>query len=102
MSKKIKWACPKCGAPPNDHGKGGADACRDELSRHSRDCAGFLCECEDSFTAESHGESADDPCESAVCHHCGWEGTFPVPAIDPKKLRGWKKTAWEAGWRPKS
>lgn len=90
--KKIKWACPKCGATPDAHGRGPCE------TRYG-ECLGFLCECA-CDTADDHGEHADDPCASAACYHCGWAGTFPVPAVDPKKLKGWAKQAWTAGWRP--
>ena len=96
---KYKWECPKCGAVPDKHGKGGSDKCEDRLSRHRRDCVGFVCEC-DGDMEDTHGESNHDPCRNAHCYHCTWSGTFPPTAIDPKKLKGWKKTAWEAGWRP--
>jgi hypothetical protein len=94
--KKVKWACPKCGAEPNGkHGKGGVAKCE-----HGRepDCYGFVCECADD--SEEHGDSADNPCHVANCYHCGWGGTFPVPLFDPKKLKGWAKQAYAAGWKP--
>jgi hypothetical protein len=94
MVKRIRWACPKCGANADRHGKG---VC---LNSEPGACAGFLCECDDPYTALAHGESHDDPCENAYCYHCGWGGTFPVPLFDPKKLTGWAKTALANGWKP--
>lgn len=94
MNGKTKWACPKCGADANAHGKGGADKCR--KNQYGRECQGFLCECE-SDASEDHGESHEDPCPEANCYHCGWGGQFPMK---PLKLKGWAKTAWDAGWRP--
>lgn len=97
----IPWKCPRCDAGPNTRGKGGRDAC-DELSgsgRYTRECQGFLCLCEES-TSESHGDTLDDPCPNAVCHHCGWSSSFPVGPFNPAKLKGWAKTAWSEGWRP--
>ena len=105
------WKCPKCTAPPNDHGRGGADLCKSRGS--SSYCEGFLCGCNDvlldgdfateertSITADDYGNTLDNPCRNATCHHCGWAGTFPVGAVNPDKLRGWAKTAWANGWRP--
>ena len=60
------------------------------------DCEGFICEC-DSDDAD-HDEA--HPCPEARCYHCGWEGVFPPPSYDPKKLTGWARTAYAAGWRP--
>lgn len=89
----IQWACPKCAAPANKHGKGGDEACRDR-NHGSSDCAGFLCMCDDEGSPH-HGESFADPCTEATCYHCGWRGTFPVK---PKGLAKWEKTALDAGW----
>ena len=91
---KIIWACPKCGALPNEHGKGGADKCGEGY----RGCQGFLCNCD--ADEEGHGESYENVCSNAVCYHCGWNDSFPQLPIDPKKLKGWMKTAWGEGWRP--
>ena len=85
--EKIKFECPKCGATPNEHGKGD---CR------NRYCMGFVCEC-DGDTAETHGDSYSDPCPNANCDHCGWFGKFPKP---PGKILPWEKKALEAGWTP--
>ena len=95
---KVKWACPKCGAGPNRHGKGGASACAEVGLGFSSwtACHGFLCECT-AETEKNHGTSQDDPCSAAACYHCGWSGTFPLP---PFQLKGWAKTAWDEGWRP--
>jgi len=57
---------------------------------------GLICECEGEI-GKKHGEDPNDPCHDARCHHCGWAGT--MPATTPK-LKGWAKTAWDAGWRP--
>lgn len=91
---KIEWACPKCGALPNSHGKGGEGACK--RARHDIGCGGFLCECMHE-TARGHGSSFEDPCESAVCDHCGWGGTFPQK---PRGLQAWERKALDAGWTP--
>jgi hypothetical protein len=95
---KVKWACPKCGADANGHGRGGYEKCLEHRGfRRGEDtdsCNGFLCEC-DGDTGEHHGESFDDPCYEARCHHCGFIGTFPVK---PKGLLPWEKKALEAGW----
>ena len=94
-SKSIEWACPKCEAPANKHGK---NECRD---RHTRggDCPGFLCECEDGATSEQadHGTTFANTCSNAVCYHCGWFGHFPVK---PRGLAPWEKKALDAGWSP--
>ncbi len=96
-----RWKCPRCGSTPNEHGKGGADACVD--SRGRKNCMGFLCEC-DEISLEDHGESVARACKNAVCYHCGWgtngkkkEGTFPLPE---RKLEAWEKKAIAAGWIP--
>lgn len=91
----IKWACPKCGADANKHGKGGEDKCQE--GRHGSECQGFLCECDNNEPGADHGQTHEDPCPEANCYHCGWGGVFPPK---PAKLKGWAKTAWEAGWRP--
>lgn len=92
---KIKWACPKCGADANKHGKGGREKCKDRHGSNDA-CNGLLCEC-DAEENDTHGESFETPCTNAVCHHCGWEGTFPAK---PKGLQAWEKRALEAGWTP--
>lgn len=86
----IPWACPKCGAKPDHHGKGGADACLEE----STICQGLICECEDEG-GDDHGETFAEPCRHANCYHCGWGGTVPQR---PKGLQAWEKKAPEAGW----
>lgn len=98
------WHCPKCNAPANDHGKGGREKCKERTTF----CDGLICQC-DEEDSDAHGTPAE-PCPDAYCHHCEWGGQVPgrqaVAAykaeqrIDPKKLRGWAATAWEAGWRP--
>lgn len=95
--KKVKWACPRCGALPDKHGKGGATKCRNQ-NTFDDGCQGFLCDCEDE--AADHGDTYETCCHAATCHHCDWVGVFPPPPLDLKKLPPWAKTAWEAGWRP--
>jgi len=85
---KFDWACPKCDADANEHGKG---MC---LNFNSDDCSGFICDCSDD-TGQDHGTSFAKPCPEANCYHCGWGGTFPVK---PKGLQAWEKKALEAGW----
>ncbi len=72
----MKWACPKCGAEANGHGKGGAEKCREH---GSGGCSGFICECENE-SDEKHGAMLKTPCPEAHCYHCGWGGTFPTKA----------------------
>jgi len=88
---KIEFKCPKCGALPNEHGKGGGLKCNE---RRHESCMGFICDCNDD-TGETHGESFEDPCPEANCYHCGWGGVFPVK---PKGLQAWEKKALDAGW----
>lgn len=103
MAIKIEWACPKCGAVANAHGKGGSNKCEDRLSRNGEDCSGFICECDgdeggiDIATEGGHGECFSNPCPTATCYHCGWGGTFPKR---PKGLQPWERKALEAGWAP--
>lgn len=92
MSGRVKWACPRCGAPANKHGKGGAAECKAPYA----ECTGFLCQCDG--TGRYHGLSLDEQCAYALCDHCGWWGEFP----ECPPLKGWQKTAWDAGWRPTS
>lgn len=76
------FKCPKCGATPDKHGKG---ECEQGVNG-SRDCGGFICECEGDGGAK-HGESVNDPCHNARCFHCRWAGTVPMEkAEDPLKL----------------
>lgn len=91
---KVKWACPNCQASANEHGKGGAEKCKDSQPKY---CQGFLCECNDDGENEDHGTSFAMPCTEAICHHCGWGGQFPVK---PKGLQAWEKKALDAGWAP--
>ncbi len=88
---KVKWACPRCTAPANNHGKGGEEKC---MNRHSGACSGFICDC-DEDTTKDHGVTFDDPCPQANCYHCGWGGEFPAK---PTGLKPWEKKALEAGW----
>lgn len=93
---RVPWACPKCGAEANEHGKGGEDKCAhmQHNGRGAGACMGFICNC-DGDTGPDHGEIYDDPCDEALCYHCGWGGTFPKPL---KGLQAWEKKAIEAGW----
>lgn len=86
------WKCPKCGAAPEEHGKGGKEKC--VWAPHSDICLGFICHCDDDGTS-GHGESLANRCPAAVCHHCDWYGKFPVI---PRGLQPWEKKALEAGW----
>jgi hypothetical protein len=87
----IPWECPRCGAPANGHGKGGRDECK---SGGRKECQGFICECDDS---ESTCGTFEHPCPNAVCHHCGWSGTFPRP---PRHAKPWERRALASGWTP--
>jgi hypothetical protein len=99
VGHKVTWACPKCGAHPDTHGKGGYQACLSPQVRPGADsCSGFLCECHDD--SPGHGESIDKQCLEARCYHCGWCGEFPQRPFTTKDLPQWAKTAWAAGWRP--
>ena len=89
---KVEWKCPSCGAPPNEHGKGGVNECD---TGSSNECSGFICDC--SVDEKEHGESQDKPCLEALCYHCGWGGRFPPL---PKKLKPYEKQALAAGWTP--
>lgn len=88
----MKWACPKCGAEPDKHGKGACCA-----ASVGPCCDGFLCDCDDEGATPDHGETHAHPCPSAKCYHCGWEGRFPRP---PRNMKPWEKTALAAGWAP--
>ena len=98
-STKVPWACPECGAKWNEHGKDGAEGCKDRWAPDGT-CQGLVCECEDnqrSGSAPDHGETFSDVCRNAVCYHCGWEGSLPRK---PKGLQAWEKKALDAGWLP--
>jgi hypothetical protein len=41
--------------------------------------------------------SYENPCENAVCYHCGWRGTFQMT---PRKDMAWEKKALANGWTP--
>lgn len=88
----FKWACPKCGAEPMKHGKGG---CRDHATMGR--CNGFLCDCSSEETMDDHGATLKNACPCAHCYHCDWEGSFPKK---PKGLASWEKSALDAGWMP--
>lgn len=70
-------------------------------ARRGRFVRSFLCECwdvyDDFVDSKEHGHAFADPCTNAVCHHCGWHGTFPTL---PKKAAPWEKKALAAGWTP--
>ena len=85
----FPWACPSCGAKANAHGRGRCNGLRDTA------CLGFICDMCDG--GPHHGQSLTDPCDSAVCHHCGWSGRYPKAA---GKVLPWEKTALAAGWLP--
>lgn len=89
----VPWACPGCGAKYDGHGKG---ECQSLTQSGGGNCGGFICEC-DFETTDGHGDTPEDPCGHARCHHCEWAGTFPPL---PYKLKGWAKKAWDEGWRP--
>lgn len=96
---QIEWACPRCAAPPNKHGRG---ECKDRFARGSS-CPGFICECDSSLEdferseREDHGLVFTNLCPTAHCFHCGWSGDFPVK---PRGLASWEKKALDAGWSP--
>lgn len=108
--KKTEWKCPRCRAVAHVHGRG---PCA-EGAPESEHCAGFLCHCEakgndgPEVKAFLHGMVESNKCHNAQCSHCGWAGTSPAnaldymlgAAIDPTKLKGWAKKAYEAGWVP--
>jgi hypothetical protein len=96
---KSPWKCPECGTTPDKHGKGGNIACQYREGRIGS-CEGLICEC-DGDTRRDHEQTQDDVCENAHCYHCGWGDRMSQEAIDPAKLKGWKKKAWDAGWWPK-
>ena len=64
--QRFKFECPKCGATPGVHGRGGDDKCTDgDL------CAGIICNCDldtPGYDESDHGESHAHPC-SARCYH---------------------------------
>lgn len=117
----MKWRCPRCFAPEQQHGRG---PCKWRDTDHGYYCDGFLCHCEIDGAIEdiNHGFDATNPCKTAQCHHCGWRGQFPPNGLDvitgmldvavsaetspitynfkPEDLKGWAKQAWDAGWRP--
>lgn len=91
----FKFACPKCGAEPHKHGKGGVYECE---HRNNSGCEGVICECDAPESEDSdHGQSHANPCHNANCYHCGWHGRLPPL---PKKAQAWEKKALAAGWTP--
>lgn len=90
-----KFACPKCGAEPHKHGKGGAYECG---HRNGAGCDGIVCECDTPESEDSdHGQAHTNPCHNANCYHCGWGGRLPSL---PRKAQAWEKKALAAGWTP--
>lgn len=75
----AKWACPRCGAEPNEHGKG---VCRSIVGA----CMGFICDCEVD-TDDDHG-TEKDPCLNAACYHCSWGGEFPDGMVKCPTCKG--------------
>lgn len=88
---RFKWACPQCGALPNQHGKGECES----RGLGGDTCGGFICEC--MRDTPDHGETLTDQCTEAYCYHCHWGGVFPQK---PKGLQAWEKKAIDAGWTP--
>lgn len=46
---------------------------------------GFICECPEDWEHQQtpdHG-TIKEPCENAICYHCGWGGTFPSKTKKP-------------------
>lgn len=83
--KAVTWRCPRCRCSEN--GCGGDDEVKgkDACMSHST-CLGFICECPEGDW--EHPQTADhgtkkEPCETARCYHCGWEGTFPKGSKKP-------------------
>jgi hypothetical protein len=95
---KFEFKCPKCSAPPHEHGKGGREKC---MNSGSKECEGLICDCDPTDMPRSeepdHGTTLENPCTEANCYHCGWGGTHPKA---PKGLQAWEKKALEAGWTP--
>lgn len=81
MSDNIKWECPDCAAPFDDHGKG---ECKD--SSGSSKCGGFICDC-DEDSDDNHGTD-EQPCPNARCYHCGWMGEFPTGMVKCPTCKG--------------
>ena len=80
MKNEEKWACPKCGADANEHGKGVCSAPGGGV------CMGFICECEGD-SDDKHGTEAE-PCPLATCYHCGWGGQFPSDMVNCPTCKG--------------
>lgn len=96
LAARQRWGCPKCHVTADGHVA--SAIC-------PNGCVGFLCECEAGdgllqmdIDSDTHG-TLDNPCQTAHCRHCDWQGVFPKKVV-PKELKGWAKTAWNAGWRP--
>jgi len=51
-------------------------------------CDGFLCYCEyrgfdgPEVFEVNHGHEETNPCNNAVCSHCGWSGRYPADGLD--------------------
>lgn len=79
--KLTKWACPECGAPYDDHGKG---ECRQAGGGM---CSGMICDCDGDTDNPEHG-TTQEPCPTAHCYHCGWEGEFPTGMVQCPTCKG--------------
>jgi len=55
------------------------EACGKGACQNAKSSCGFVCECTGDGQSEQrdHG-SEHNACPVASCHHCGWEGTFPI------------------------
>lgn len=95
----VPFKCPRCGAPPHKHGKGGSENCK--YGGTGKECEGLICECDPQDYPASekadHGMCHDNACPEANCYHCGFGGTVPEM---PKKMPAWTKEALKAGWVP--
>jgi len=99
--RRFEFECPKCGATPGKHGKGGDGKCKahGHLYGHSSTCGGIVCNCDfdaPGYDEPDHGETHTLPC-SARCYHRDWEGRLPQL---PKKMQEWEKRALASGWTP--
>lgn len=83
MAIDPNWKCPKCEAPAHAHGKGGKEKCNETYETY---CDGFICEC-DEECGNAHG-TEEEPCQNAVCYHCGWFGAFPAGMVRCKHCKG--------------
>lgn len=94
----FEFKCPKCGASPHEHGRGGIEKCVNPIEHYA--CEGLICDCDSRDFPRSdepdHGTTLENPCTEAHCYHCGWSGTHPKA---PKGLQAWEKKALAAGWK---